>query len=119
MLPIVAADLAKTELILVNLLRSGVNRCPNGGHITLEIDVEGDDVIISVTDDGEAIPLAQLDGIFSQYYSVESTAGALMSTYHLGLYTTKRLIELQNGRVWVESQPGKGTRFSFSLPVWR
>lgn len=119
MLPIVAADLAKTELILVNLLRSGVNRCPNGGHISLEIDVEGDDVIISVTDDGEAIPLAQLDGIFSQYYSVESTTGALMSTYHIGLYTTKRLIELQNGRVWVESQPGKGTRFSFSLPVWR
>jgi PAS domain S-box-containing protein len=118
-IPIVAADLAKTELVLVNLLRSGVSRCPNGGHINLEIALEGDEVIISVADDGEAIPITQLDRIFSQFYPVESTNGATMSTYNLGLYSTKRLIELQNGRVWVESQPGKGSRFSFSLPVWR
>lgn len=118
-LPIVAADLAKTELVLINLLRNGVNRCPNGGHITLDIETEEDEVIISVADDGEAIPLAQLDRIFSQFYPVESANGVLMSTYHLGLYSTKRLIELQNGRVWVESQPEKGSRFSFSLPVWR
>ncbi len=40
------------------------------------------------------------------------------STYQLGLYTTKRLIELQDGSVWAESQPDKGTRFGFSLPIW-
>ncbi|GIK40280.1 MAG: hypothetical protein BroJett011_41130 [Chloroflexota bacterium] len=118
-IPIVAADLAKTELILMNLLRNGVSRCPNGGHITLEIEAEDHEVIISVADDGEAIPLVQLDRIFAQFYPVDCTNGSVMSTYHLGLYSTKRLIELQNGRVWVESQPGKGSRFSFSLPVWR
>jgi signal transduction histidine kinase len=106
-------------LVLVNLLRSGVSRCPNGGHLNLEIELEGDEVIISVADNGEAIPVTQLDRIFSQFYPVESTNGAVMSTYNLGLYSTKRLIELQNGRVWVESKPGKGSRFSFSLPVWR
>ncbi|GAB4418200.1 MAG: hypothetical protein Fur0044_14090 [Anaerolineae bacterium] len=118
-MPIVAADLAKTELVLVNLLRSAVNRCPTGGHITFEVETGDDEVIISVVDDGEAIPVPQLDRIFAQFYPIESTNGAMMSSYNLGLYSTKRLIELQNGRVWVESQPGKGSRFSFSLPVWR
>ncbi|HXV99325.1 MAG TPA: GAF domain-containing protein, partial [Anaerolineae bacterium] len=118
-LPIVAADLAKTELILINLLRNAVSHCPSGGHITLEVETDADEVIISVADDGEAIPLAQLDRIFSQFYPIDSTSGTMMSTYHLGLYSTKRLIELQNGRVWVESQPGQGSQFSFSLPIWR
>ncbi len=118
-LPIVAADLAKTELVLVNLLRNAVSRCLNGGHITLEVESDEEEVVISIADDGEAIPITQLDQIFSQFYPISSTSGGMMSTFHLGLYTTKRLIELQNGRVWVESQPGKGSRFSFSLPVWR
>ncbi len=117
-LPIVTADLAKTELVLVNLLRSAVSRCSNSGHITLEVETHQDEVVISIADDGEAIPIAQLDRIFSQFYPIDSASGSMMSSYHLGLYTTRRLIELQNGRVWVESQPGKGSRFSFSLPVW-
>jgi PAS domain S-box-containing protein len=118
-LPIVAADLAKTELILVNLLRHAVTRCGQAGYIGVEVELETDQVMISISDNGEAIPVAELDRIFAQFYPVDSSSGAMMSTYHLGLYTTKRLIELQNGRIWVESQPGKGSSFSFSLPVWR
>ena len=118
-LPIVAADLAKTELILINLLRNAVSHCPHTGHVTIEVETEADEVIISVVDDGEAIPIVELDRIFSQFYPIDSTSGTMMSTYHLGLYSTKRLIELQNGRVWVESQPSQGSRFSFSLPIWR
>ncbi|MBI1879787.1 MAG: GAF domain-containing protein [Chloroflexi bacterium] len=118
-LPIVAADLSKTELVLVNLLRNAVSHCPDGGHVTVEVETKADEVIISVGDNGQAIPIAQLDQIFSQFYPIDSTNGTMISTYHLGLYSTRRLIELQNGRVWVESQPGKGSRFSFSLPVWR
>jgi signal transduction histidine kinase len=118
-LPIVAADLAKTELVLVNLLRNAVARCPNGGRVTIEVETEANEVIVSVADNGPAIPIVQLDRIFSQFYPIDSTNGTMMSSYHLGLYSTKRLIELQNGRVWVESQPDKGSRFSFSLPVWR
>jgi PAS domain S-box-containing protein len=118
-LPIVAADLSKTELVLVNLLRNAVSHCPDGGHVTIGVETKTDEVIISVGDNGLAIPVAQLDQIFSQFYPIDSANGAMISTYHLGLYSTKRLIELQNGRVWVESQQGKGSRFSFSLPVWR
>ncbi len=118
-LPIIAADLAKTELVLINLLRNAVARCPQKGQIRVEVKSEADEVIISIADTGEAIPVAELDRIFTQFYPIDGSTGATVSTYHLGLYTTKRLIELQNGRIWVESQPGKGSSFSFALPVWR
>ncbi len=116
--PIVVADVSKTELILLSFLRSAMSRYPNGGHITLELQARTSEAIISITDEGETIPLKQLDRIFSQFYPVDDDGDKMPSTYRLGLYTTRRLVELQKGRVWAESQPGKGTRLSFSLPVW-
>jgi signal transduction histidine kinase/ActR/RegA family two-component response regulator len=116
--PIVVADASKTELILLSFLRSAMSRYPNGGHITLELQARTSEAIISITDEGEAIPLKQLDRIFSQFYPVDDDGEKMPSTYRLGLYTTRRLVELQKGRVWAESRPGKGTRLSFSLPVW-
>ena len=116
--PIVAADPGKTELVLLGMLRSAMSRCPNGGRISLELSAHTSEAVISVTDDGEIVPTRQLDRIFSQFYPVDDDVGKMPSTYELGLYTTKRLIELQNGRVWAESQPGKGTRLGFSLPIW-
>jgi two-component system sensor histidine kinase VicK len=116
-LPIVVADPSKIELILLNLLRNAVERCPDGANITIELEDRTSEVIISIVDDGKAIPAQQLDKVFWQFYPVDGD-GKMPSTYHLGLYTTKRLIELQNGRMWVQSQPGEGSRFSFSLPIW-
>ncbi len=116
--PIVAADQGKTELVLLGMLRSAMSRCPNGGRINLELSARTSEAIVSVTDDGEVIPPRQLDRIFSQFYPVDDDVDKMPSTYELGLYTTKRLIELQNGRVWAESQRGKGTRLGFSLPIW-
>lgn len=116
--PVVTADAGKTELILLSLLRSAMSRCPHRGHISLELEARVSEAIISITDDGEAIPLKELDRVFSQFYPVDDDGDKMPSTYRLGLYTTKRLVELQNGHVWAESQPGKGSRFSFSLPVW-
>ncbi len=118
-LPVVTADLAKIELVLINLLRNAASRCRADGQVTMHVEKREGEVVISIADNGEAIPLEQLDRIFSQFYPIESAGGTTVSTYHLGLYSTKRLIELQGGRVWVESQSGKGSRFSFSLPVWR
>jgi PAS domain S-box-containing protein len=116
--PVVAADPGKTELVLLGLLRSGMGRCPRGGCITVELETRASEVAVFVTDDGEPVPPRQLERIFTQFYPVDDDGDKMPSTYQLGLYTTKRLIELQTGRVWAESQPGKGTRFGFSLPIW-
>ena len=116
--PIVAADPGKMELILLSLLRNAMSRCPHGGNIRLELESRRSEAIVSITDDGKLIPLKQLERIFSHFYPVDDDGNKMPSTYHLGLYTTKRLIELQDGCVWAESQPDEGTRFGFSLPVW-
>jgi PAS domain S-box-containing protein len=116
--PIVAADPGKTELVVLSLLRSAMNRCPKGGCISLDLETRASEAVVFVTDDGEPILPKQLERIFSQFYPVDDDGNKMPSTYQLGLYTTKRLVELQNGHVWAESQPGKGTRFGFSLPVW-
>jgi PAS domain S-box-containing protein len=117
-LPLVAADPSRTELVLLNLLHGAIERCPSGGHITVEARERIPEVIVSVEDDGQPISTHQLDKIFWQFYPADGDEGKVPSTYHLGLYTTKRLVELQGGRVWAQSQPGHGSRFSFSLPVW-
>jgi signal transduction histidine kinase len=117
-LPVVAADSTKTELVLLNLLLSAVRRCPDGGRITIQPEVHLSEVIISIIDDGDPIPTELMDRIFWQFYPVDDGEDKMPSTYHLGLYTTKRLVELQNGRIWAESRPDQGSQFSFSLPVW-
>jgi len=116
-LPIVIVDPTKTELILLNLLLSAVRRCPNGGHIIVESEQHASEVIISVIDDGEPIPVKLLDKTFWQFYPVDAEEGKMPSTYQLGLYTTKQFVELQNGRIWVESQADRGSKFSFSMPI--
>jgi signal transduction histidine kinase len=116
--PMVAADPTKTELVLLNLLLSAVRRCSEGGHIEVGLQVQGKDVMVTVTDNGLALQGKQLNQIFQQFYPVDEGYNKLPSTYHLGLYTTKRLVELQNGRIWAKSQAGYGSQFYFSLPIW-
>lgn len=117
-LPTVMADITKTELILLNLLLSAVRRCPDGGHISIRGEAQESEVIISIVDDGEFIPPKMLERAFWQFYPVDDDANKVPSTYQLGLYTTKQLVELQNGRIWAESRPNHGSKFSFSMPVW-
>jgi signal transduction histidine kinase len=117
-LSMVIADATKTELILLNLLLSAVRRCPDGGHIAVQLEQRTSKVSVSITDDGKSIPVKLLDRAFWQFYPVDDEGGKMPSTYQLGLYTTKQFVELQNGRIWAESQSGKGSKFSFSMPVW-
>jgi len=116
-LPMVMVDPTKTELILLNLLLSAVRRCPNGGNISVQLEQQTSEVIVSIIDDGEPIPAELLDKAFLQFYPVGGEDGKMPSTYQLGLYTTKQFVELQNGRIWAESQAGQGSKFSFSMPI--
>ena len=116
-LPMVMVDPTKTELILLNLLLSAVRRCPNGGHITVRLAQNASEVIASIIDDGEPIPTKLLDKAFWQFYPIGGEDGKMPSTYQLGLYTTKQFVELQNGRIWAESQASRGSKFSFSMPI--
>jgi signal transduction histidine kinase len=104
--------------VLFNLLLSAVRRCPNGGNIIVHSERQDSEVIVSISDNGEEIPDKLLSKIFWQFYPIDDDNGKMPSSYQLGLYTTKQFVELQNGRIWAESQSDRGSKFSFSIPIW-
>ncbi|MFQ5578603.1 MAG: sensor histidine kinase, partial [Anaerolineae bacterium] len=116
-LPPVVVDPTKTELILLNLLLNAIKRCPDGGRIRVGSKRRSSEVIISIADNGVAIPAKLLNQIFEKFYPVGNEGGKAPATYQLGLYTTRRLVELQGGRIWADSKPGQGSQFSFSVPI--
>jgi PAS domain S-box-containing protein len=117
-LPMVAADSTKTELILYNLLTNAINRCSDAGCITIESQMDASEINIVITDNGQPIPEPLLDKVFEQFYPIDDN-GKMPSTYQLGLYSSKRLVELQNGQIWAKSKPNQGFRVGFSLPIWK
>jgi len=120
-LPVLHADHDKLCRTLVNLLGNAVKFTPSGGRITLAVfpDAAQESLVFSVSDTGEGIPRNAFGRIFEKFGQVETRKeGRKMST-GLGLTFCKMAVEAHGGRIWVESEPGCGSTFSFTLPVTR
>lgn len=115
-LPTVHADKTRVELILINLLSNAVKYAPEGTEIRLSVSYNTSNVVISVEDHGIGIPAEQLGGLFQPFERLEN-ASRPAKGLGLGLLVCKRLVEAHSGLIWVESEPGKGSTFSFTLPV--
>jgi len=118
-LPTLHADEDKLCRTLVNLLGNAVKFTPRDGTITLttRFDATEKTVLFSVSDTGEGIPKEAFERIFEKFGQVETRkSGRKMST-GLGLTFCKMAVEAHGGRIWVESEPGKGSTFSFTIPV--
>ncbi len=113
----VFADRVRFKQILFNLLSNAVKFTPPEGLITLESEADGDSVRISVTDTGVGIRPEDQEAVFQEFRQVGETTRGMQEGTGLGLAITKRLVERQGGRIWLESEPGKGSRFSFTLPA--
>lgn len=119
-LPAVAADSTKTEIILSTLLKGAAQRCLEGGQIFVNVEPDTTEIIVSIKDNGEPIPLQSIENIFQPYYSTGYSQMRMPSDYQLGLYATKRLVELQHGRIWAKAlAENSGSEFNFSLPIWK
>ncbi|MCX7967650.1 MAG: HAMP domain-containing histidine kinase [Armatimonadetes bacterium] len=102
--------------VLVNLLSNALKYTPNGGTITLSVVMDGGWVHFSVKDQGPGIPKEYLERIFDRFVQVEARkAGAAVGT-GLGLTFCKLAVEAHGGRIWVESEVGKGTTVHFVVP---
>jgi signal transduction histidine kinase len=115
--PTLWADEEKLCRVLVNLLGNSIKFTPSGGSVHIEVCQDGSNARFGVRDTGEGIPAEAFERIFEKFGQVESRlAGHKMST-GLGLTFCKMAVEAHGGRIWVESQPGKGSTFFFTLPL--
>ena len=103
--------------VMDNLLSNAVKYTPEGGRIEVDLRREGEHAIVRVADDGIGIPEEEQAHIFDRFYRVEDPATQDVGGTGLGLAIVKSAIERHNGRVWVESEPGEGSVFSFVLPL--
>ena len=111
------ADRIRVKEILYNLLSNAVKFTPDSGKIWIEATLGADAVTIAIIDTGVGIPADEHESIFDKFYQVGSTTKGVREGTGLGLAITRRLVEQHGGMIWVESETGKGSRFSFSLPL--
>jgi signal transduction histidine kinase len=113
----VHADRLRFKQILYNLLSNAVKFTPEGGTIHVDATTVGNFLEVSVSDTGIGIPTEEQTSIFDQFHQVGSTTRGVREGTGLGLAITKQLVEAHGGRIWVESEPGRGSRFSFTMPL--
>lgn len=111
------ADADSIRQVVTNLLSNAIKYSPHGGEVTVGARQEGAEVIVWVADHGIGIPPAALPKLFSKFFRVDGEQTKKIRGTGLGLALVKEIIEEHQGRVWVESEPGKGSTFFFSLPV--
>jgi len=115
-LPVVHADELRVRQVVLNLLTNAVKFTPQGGHVSVSVDRDGADLRVSVADDGVGISPADQERIFESFQQGDRMMSAQEGT-GLGLTLSRRIVELHGGRLWVESEPGRGSTFRFTLAV--
>jgi signal transduction histidine kinase len=116
-LPEIAFDSHQIQRVLNNLVSNAIRYTPPGGSIRLLAQPEADRVVVKVQDNGEGISAADQAKIFEPFYRGERSRGREHGGTGLGLAISQRLVEAHQGRIWVQSQEGQGSTFTFELPV--
>jgi signal transduction histidine kinase len=117
-LPSLRMDTEKIEVVVENLLSNALKFTPDGGRITIAARHrrDADRIEVAVSDTGRGIPESGLKEVFEKFKRVDDGKGAVRGT-GLGLAIVKHIINAHGGRVWAESEVGKGSTFTFSLPA--
>jgi signal transduction histidine kinase len=111
------ADRIRFKQIMYNLLSNAVKFTPEQRSIGVEMVRDPQCDRISVSDSGIGIPKEEQEAIFREFYQAGTTTEGVREGTGLGLAITKRLVELHGGKIWVESEPGRGSCFTFTLPI--
>jgi signal transduction histidine kinase len=116
-LPPIHADRDRLTQVASNLLNNAVKYSPTGGRITVKSRAEGEGVRIEVRDEGLGIPTEALETIFERYSRVDSQATKDIPGTGLGLPIVRQIVQLHGGKVWAESELGRGSVFYVTLPL--
>lgn len=115
-LPKVSADPDRILQVCINLINNAIKYTPSG-EIVVKVELKSDHVVVSVTDSGIGISKTDQRHLFEKFHRIDNPATAGIMGTGLGLYIVKNIITLSGGEVGVESESGRGSTFSFSLPV--
>lgn len=115
-LPKVSCDLDKTVWVMVNLLSNAIHYSPEKSSVFIQLKKQDHSVLFSVKDSGKGIDQQYKDKVFEKFFRVPERNAGRNGT-GMGLAISKEFVTAQGGRIWLETEPGKGSTFSFSLPV--
>ena len=115
-LPPITGDNDRLEHVLTNLIGNAIKFSEPGQLVTVTASELDTEVMIKVKDNGIGIPAEDLDRIFSRYYQATNRSERSAMGSGLGLHIAKKIIEGHAGKIWAESEPGKGSTFCFTLP---
>ncbi|HWY26361.1 MAG TPA: ATP-binding protein [Candidatus Angelobacter sp.] len=116
-LPSVLGDPGLLHDLLQNLLDNAIQYTPEGGQIDVSATAEVREAVITVTDTGIGIPLADQERIFERFYRVDAARSREAGGTGLGLSIAKHIVEAHGGRLWVESAVGRGSKFFVAIPL--
>ncbi len=111
------ADPDRVLQVLTNLLSNAIKFSPAGGAVRLEAERAGDEVLFRVRDEGRGIPADKLESVFERFHQVDSSDAREKGGTGLGLPIARKIAEQHGGRLWAESEWGKGSTFTLALPL--
>lgn len=116
-LPKVLADAVRLTEVIDNLVANALNYTDAGGRVIVSTQVTPNEVIVTVEDSGVGIPQEAIPHLFNKFFRVSNSLQKANKGSGLGLYISKSIIQSLHGKIWVESEVGKGSKFHFSLPI--
>lgn len=116
-LPRVLADPIRLSEVVTNLLANAINYTNPGGKVEISTTISPTDITTTVSDTGIGIPKEAIPHLFTKFFRVSNLEQKASKGTGLGLYISKSIIEKLHGKIWVESEAGKGSKFLFTLPI--
>ena len=113
----IVCDENKLRQVLANLVDNAIKYSPDGGDVEIRLESQSGNCLIEVADEGLGIPSSERERIFEKFYRLDPHQTRGVGGSGLGLYICRELVERMNGRLEVESEPGKGSRFTVRLPA--
>lgn len=117
--PILLADQQQLAWVIINLISNALRYTSQDGKITIAAEQINDQIFVHIADTGRGIPKEALETIFEKFVQIKAPTDSTPGSVGLGLAITKQVIEVHGGKIWVESEVGVGSTFTFTIPIRR
>lgn len=114
---LVSGDKERISQVVLNLLTNAIKYSPRADEVNISIDCNKENVIVNIKDKGIGIEKNEIDHLFKKFYRVMGKDETTFPGFGIGLYIVNEILQKHSGKIWLNSEKGKGSEFSFSLPL--